>query len=331
MTNNKVLGPWVQRFFEEFLVSERNVALNTWENYLWTFKLFVPFLCTTLKKPDDRLTVRDISIEIVLQFLLHVEAERGCSVQTRNQRLTAVRVFAGFVGNRDPSHLGWSGQIRNIPWKKGTTQPILALSKEEADALLDVPDRTTGRGRTEHAVLLFLRHVGARVSEVTGLRVGDVHVDQRDGRHSLVTLHGKGGKTRQCPLLADTERALAQLVHGRSDNEAVFLSRYGRPYTRFGIYRLVERCASRVPELTGRKITPHVLRHTAACELLRADVDINTVRAWLGHASLETTNVYVEIDIEMKAKALALCDAAEPGPDRPWKEQKGLIAYLNSL
>ena len=104
-----------------------------------------------------------------------------------------------------------------------------------------------------------------------------------------------------------------------------------RPYTRFGVYRLVERCAARVPGLKGRKITPHVVRHTSACALVRAGVDLNTIRAWLGHVSLDTTNIYAEIDLEMKAKAMALCDAAEPEPDRPWKEDRGLIAFLSAL
>ena len=146
-----------------------------------------------------------------------------------------------------------------------------------------------------------------------------------------MTIRGKGGKRRQCPLWPRTERALSGLLHDRADGNAVFLSRQRRPYTRFGVYRLVERCAARVPSLMERKITPHVLRHTSACHLLQAGVDLNTIRAWLGHASLDTTNIYAEIDLEMKAKAMALCDAAEDGPDRPWKENKGLMSFLDTL
>ena len=331
MTNNHTLGPWIERFFVEHIVTERNLAVNTRESYLWTFKLFVPFICTRLAKQDDRLEVHDITSELVLQFLNHVERHRGCSVQTRNQRLTAIRAFARYVGSRDPTHIAWSGRIRSIASKKSTPQPIVALSKTEADAMLDVPDRTTVRGRIEYALLLFLRNIGARVSEATELRVGDLHIGLRDGRHALVTLHGKGGKIRQCPLLPDTERVLSELIHGRASEEAVFLSRYGKPYTRFGIYRVVERCAQQVPALKGRKITPHVLRHTAACELVRAKVDLNTVRALLGHASLDTTNIYAEVGLEAMAEALALCDIAEPGSSRPWKEDKGIIAFLKSL
>ena len=124
---------------------------------------------------------------------------------------------------------------------------------------------------------------------------------------------------------------LAELTRGRTDGDAVFHSRYRKPYTRFGVYHLVARSAAAVPSLEGRKITPHVIRHSTACHLLQAGVDINTIRAWLGHVSLETTNIYAEIDLEMKAKALALCDAAEAGPHRPWKEDKGLIAFLKAI
>ena len=331
MRNSQVLAPWVERFLVEHIVAERNLARNTQKSYVYTFKLLVPFACRKLGKSDVRLKVQDITSKLVLQFLAHLEGERRCSIQTRNLRLVAIRSFARFVGSRDPMHLGWSVRIRNIPMKKAVQSPVLALIKTEANALVDVPDRTTERGRVEHALLLFLKNVGARVSEATNLRVGDVHAGLRDGRHALVTLHGKGGKIRQCPLLPDTEEALAALICGRKADEAVFLSRYKKPYTRFGVYRLVERCAAQVPELAGKRITPHVLRHTAACELVRAEVDINTIRELLGHASLDTTNIYAEIDLEMKAKALALCDAAEPGPSQPWKENKGLMEFLNSL
>ena len=331
MSEIRTLGPWLERFFLEHIITERNLAINTRDSYRDTFELLLPFVCSTLKKPDDRLLVRDITSSLVLQFLAHLEEDRGCSAQTRNQRLTAIRAFARFVGSRDPAHVAWCGHIRAIPSKKSTPQPIGYLTKVEIDAMLEVPDRKTLRGRTEYALLQFLYNTGARVSEATQLKVGDLGVGGRDGRHVLVTLHGKGGKIRQCPLLPDIERVLAEQVEGRADSDAVFLSRYRRPYTRFGVYRLVERCAAGVPELKGRKITPHVLRHTIACHLVVAGVDINIVRAWLGHVSINTTNVYAEIDLEMKARALELCDIAEKNPSRPWKEKKGFMAFLKSL
>ena len=331
MSDPRTLGPWLRRFLAEHIVTERNLARNTQKSYRDTFALLLPFAGTKARKPVDRLAVDDLTPRRVLQFLAHLEENRGCSVQTRNQRLTAVRAFARFVASRDPGHLEWSANIRSIALKKATPQPIGWLSKTEMKALLEVPDRGTSRGRVEQAVLLFLYNTGARVSEATGLVAEDLQIGRHDGGHALVTIRGKGGKHRQCPLWPRTERVLSKLVQERTPGDAVFLSRQQKPYTRFGVYRLVERCAARVPSLTDRKITPHVIRHTSACHLLQAGVDLNTIRAWLGHASLDTTNIYAEIDIEMKAKAMALCDAAEAGPDRPWKENKGLMAFLEAL
>ena len=331
MSETQTLGPWLERYLLEYIVTERNLARNTQKSYRDTFKMLVPFVSGKLRKPADRLAVRDLSSKRVLQFLAHLEDERGCSIQTRNQRLTAIRAFARFVAGRDPAHIGWCGQIRALPSKKATPQPITWLTKTEMNAMLDVPDRRTSQGRTEYALLLFLYNTGARVSEATQLTVGDLQIGQNISRHALVTLHGKGSKIRQCPLQPETEKVLAALVEGRASGDPVFLSRLRKPFTRFGIYWLVGRCAAGVPTLKGRKITPHVLRHTTACHLVLAGVDINTIRAWLGHSSIDTTNIYAEIDLEMKAKAMAICDIVEPGPIRPWKENKGLMAFLNSL
>ena len=331
MSNPRTLGPWLRRFLAEYIVTERNLARNTQKSYRDTFTLLLPFAGTKIRKPVERLTVQDLTARRIRQFLDHLEDERGCSAQTRNQRLSAIRAFARFVASRDPGHLEWSASIRAIASKKATPRPIGWLSKTEMKKLLDVPDRRAPRGRIEHAFLLFLYNTGARVSEATQLVAGDLQVGRRDGGHALVNIHGKGGKHRQCPLWPRTEAALAELVEGRASGDAVFLSRQRRPYTRSGAYRLVQRCAARVPSLAGRRITPHTIRHTSACHLLQAGIDLNTIRAWLGHASLDTTNVYAEIDLEMKAKAMALCDAAQSGPDRPWKERKGLMAFLVAL
>lgn len=331
MTDNELLGPWLRRFFTEHIVSERNLAINTRQSYRYCFKLFLPFLCNKVKKSDELLAINDITSEAVLQFLTHLEEVRGCSVQTRNQRLTAIRAFARFVGSREPVYVEWCAHIRAIQSKKATPTRVGWLTKEQMDAMLRVPERRTLRGRTEYALLRLLYNTGARVSEVTQLRIGDVQVDRRDGRHALVTLRGKGGKARHCPVLPDTERELVEQIKGRPESDAVFLSRYRRPYTRFGVYRLVERCAAGVPALAGKKVTPHTLRHSIACHLVIAKVDINIVRSWLGHVTVDTTNIYAEVDLALKAEALAICELAEGAPGRPWKEQKGLMAFLDSL
>jgi integrase/recombinase XerD len=325
------LGPWLRRFLCEHIVTERNLARNTRKSYRDTFSLLLPFSSGKLRKPVDRLAVCDLTSRHVLQFLAHLEEERGCSARTRNQRLAAIRAFARFVGSRDPAHVEWCGHIRAIASKKSMPQPVGWLSRAEMEAMLAVPDRKTARGRSEYALLLFLYNTGARVSEATQLKVGDLQIGRGNGGHDLATLHGKGGKTRQCPLWPETERVLAGEIIGRAADDAVFVSRLGKPFTRFGVYRLIERCAAQAPELAGRTITPHVIRHTTACHLVLAGVDINTVRAWLGHVSISTTNIYAEIDLTLKANAVALCEVGQPRPGRPWKEDKDLMAFLKSL
>ena len=327
---NALLGPWLQRFLMHHVVTERNLSRNTCESYRDAFTQLVPFACAQLGKQDYQLTMLDLSSELVRRFLTQLEDERGCCAYTRNLRLTAIRAFASFVASRDPAHVAWRGQISAIASKKTTSKPVIWLTVDEMHALLDVPDRTMRHGRIEYAILLFLYKTAARVSEATPLRVGDLQVGRRDGGHALVTLHGKGGKVRQCPLRPDIERVLIELVDGRAADDAVFLNRRRQPFTRFGVYWVVERCAAQVPALAGKKITPQVLRHTTACHMVFSGVDINTVRAWLGHSSIDTTNIYAEINLRMKAEAMALCDVAEPASDRSWKEDKGLMAFLKS-
>lgn len=330
MREPRTLGPWLRRFLADYIVTERCLARNTQQSYRDCFKLLLPFISTKAHKPLDRMDVEDIAPHYVLLFLTFLEEDRGCSVQTRNQRLTAIRSFARFVASRDPARVAWCAQIRAITTKKSAQQPISWMTKNEMEALITLPDRRTSQGRTEHALLLFLYNTGARVSEATTLQVGDLQIGQHGG-HALVTLHGKGDKIRQCPLWPRTEDMLGELIQGRANSDSVFLSRHHKGYTRFGIYRLVERCAAHIPTLSERAITPHVIRHTTACHLLQAGVDLNTIRAWLGHVSLDTTNIYAEIDLEMKAKAMALCDVGTPSPGRPWKEDKGMIAFLNAI
>lgn len=331
MSERESLGPWLRRFLIEYIVTEHNLARNTRTSYRDTFSLLLPFASSKLRKPVDRLAVRDLTSGLVLKFLAHLEEDRGCSVRTRNQRLVAIRAFARFVGSRDPAHVEWCGHIRAIASKKSMLPPVGWLTRTEMEAMLAVPDRRTKRGRCEFALLLFLYNTGARVSEATQLKVRDLQTGRRNGGHDLATLYGKGGKTRQCPLWPETERVLADEILSRAAEDAVFTSRLGTPFTRFGVYRLIERCAARVPELAGRTITPHVIRHTTACHLVLAGVDINTIRAWLGHVSISTTNIYAEIDLTLKANAVALCEVGQPRPGRSWKEDKDLMAFLKSL
>ena len=337
MTDATPLGPFVRRFLLEHLVSDLNLSRNTQRSYRDTLILLLPVLSAQAHKEADKLTVSDLSAEFVRKFLLHLEENRSCCITTRNQRLAAIHALARFIGLSSPEHLDWSGQIRAVPFKKAAQTQITYLEKAEMDALLSAPDRQTAQGRRDHALLLFLYNSGARANEAAQLTIADLQIAAAPQRHnSLVTLHGKGDKLRRCPLWVQTVEALTPLISGREKTERVFLNRRGEPMTRFGIHTMVERYAQRLsqslPSLTNKRVSPHTIRHTTATHLLRAGVDINTIRAWLGHVSLNTTNVYAEVDLEMKAKALAHCEVT---PNKPtanrWKDDKGLMAFLRTL
>ncbi len=336
MVDSTRLGPWVRRFLVEHLSGERNLARNTQRSYRDTLRLLLPFLARSARKGVDRLTVLDLSAERMRRFLAEIEEKRGCGTATRNQRLAALRSLAQFVGLRSPEYVEWCGQIRAIPFKKASRPLVTYLEKAELDALLAAPDCGTAQGRRDHAVLLFLYNTGARADEVAQGRIADLQLGGVPGRDaSAVLIRGKGSKQRRCPLWASTVQELLPLVGSRAPSEPIFLNRRGQPLTRFGIHALVGRhalrAAAQVPSLSRKRVSPHTIRHTTATHLLRSGVDINTIRAWLGHVSLATTNVYAEVDLEMKAKALANCevDAAEPG--KPWHQDAGVMEFLRTL
>ena len=336
MTNIMLLGPWVRRFLLEHLVGERNLARNTQRSYRDTLALMVPFIAAKVRKQVDQLTIDDIAVEQVRLFLEDLERTRGCSVVTRNQRLAVVHALARFIGESSPEHIEWCGTIRAIPFKKAMTRQITYLEKSEMDALLASPDRSTAQGRRDYALLLFLYNTGARADEVAQVTIADLELANVPGRDlSSVQIRGKGNKLRRCPLWPHTVSAITALIGDRAPHEHAFLNRRGQPITRFGIHTMVERYVERVsakmPALANKRVSPHSLRHTTATHLLRAGVDINTIRAWLGHVSINTTNIYAEIDLEMKAKALASCELNETKPTRRWVEDKGLMSFLRTL
>jgi len=326
-----LLGPWVRRFLLEHLIGERNLARNTQQSYRDTLCQLIPFVSGRTHKPVDRLAMTDVSAEIVRDFLSDIEVRRGCSGATRNQRLAAIHALARFVGEHSPEHIQWCTQLRCIPYKRTTRAVVPYLDKAEIDALLSCPDRRTSQGRRDYALLLFLYNAGARADEAAHLTIGNVDVIS-----SSVSVLGKGRKRRQCPLWPDTVQELCNLAGQRPPQERVFLNRCGQPLTRFGIHAVVERYAVRaranMPSLASKRVSPHSIRHSTATHLLRSGVDINTVRAWLGHVSIDTTNVYAEIDLETKANALArLAIPSDRKANRRWANDPSLMAFLRSL
>ena len=335
MTDTKLLSPWIRRFLLEHLVSERNLARNTQQSYRDTLRLLLPAVARRARKPIDRLAVTDMSAERVRNFLSDLE-ERGCAIVTRNQRLAGIHALARFIGLHAPELVEWCGQVRTVPFKKAPKSLVTYLEKPEMDALLAAPNLKTSQGRRDHAVLQFLYNAGSRAEETAQVHIGDLTLPQVPGRDlASVLIHGKGNKTRRCPLWASTVNELLSLIGDRAASEHVFLNRCGQPLTRFGIHALVERYAAAVapefPSLTKKRVSPHTIRHTTATHLLRSGVDINTIRAWLGHVSLRTTNVYAEVDLEMKTKALANCEGKKKTKNKPWKEDKGLMEFLRTL
>lgn len=332
MTDSTLLGPWIRRFLLEHLKGERNLALNTRLSYRDTLTLLLPFLTKDIRQPIDRLKIEHVSANRVRLFLRHLEESRHCGITTRNQRLAAIHSLAYFIGMNSPEHIAWCGEIRGIPFKKGITSAVAYLEKEEMDALLAAPDQTTAQGRRDYTLLLFLYNSGTRADETAQLAIRDLDL----ASPASVKILGKGNKVRHCPLWPITTKVLRTVIAHRDPKERLFLNRCGQPMTRFGIHAMVQRHVPKVvkliPSLAAKRVSPHTIRHTTAVHLLRAGVDINTIRAWLGHVSLNTTNIYAEIDLAMKAKALATCDVGEKTQkSKRWREDSNLMSFLHSL
>jgi len=327
MNETTPLGSWVKRFLQEHVRQERNLSLETQHSYRDGFVLLLPWLAKQRRTTVDKLNLEDVCASRIHAFLGYLAQDRGCGAATCNQRLATFHAWAGFVSERSPVHVGWAGEIRAIAFKKIHQPTMPYLEKAEMDALLEIPPRES----RDYALLLFLLNSGARASEACQLTVGDL-----DWGVPAVTLHGKGNKDRRCPLWAETSRALRILVAQRAPTERVFLNRQGEPLTRFGLHKLVERyalqAAQKVPSLKHKRVSPHTLRHTTAMFLLRAGVDLNTIRGWLGHASLDTVHIYAECDLDMKAKALKKCELPKTKKSpRDWRSQPQLLDFLRSL
>ena len=327
---NDFADPWVRRFLVEYVIGERNYSSNTQHSYRDTFRLLLPWAAKQCRCTVERLPLGGIKPKLLREFTRHLEQVRHCGPATINQRLAALRAWAHFVATQSPEHLEWSAQVQTIHLKKCASTPVSYLEKAEMQALLNQPDRQVPQGLRDYALLLFLYNTGARASEVTRLTVADLDLVM-----PMVTLYGKGRKIRQCPLWQVTAKALRAMVRNRPAHLGVFLNRDGDPLTRYGIHILVKRyarqAAGKAPTLRNKRVGPHCIRHSTAMALLRSGVDINTIRIWLGHVSLQTTHIYAECDLKMKAKALARCEAPLLPTAKKRSDEKGLLNFLSNL
>lgn len=338
MNNPQPLAPYVQRFFHAHLGSQKGVSQHTALAYRDCLKLFLSFASARFSKPADRLLLEEMEEDLVIDFLDDLEANRRNATRTRNARLAALRTFFHYVGGCEPTSLARCHQICSLPDKRGVRTTIEYLNRPELKALLEAVDPRTPQGVRDYALLLFLYNTGARVQEAASLEMEDLRLYAP----YQVRIHGKGGKERLCPLWPETVSAVREYLECRrpeAPNVAlVFLNGRGRGITRFGIRHIVRKHAANAsnacPSLCAKKVSPHALRHTTAMHLLQSGCEINVIKHWLGHANLNTTHGYIEIDMDMKRKALETMEPATgtsaEAPDSPWLEP-GILHWLENL
>ena len=339
-TDKEWVGYWLKRYLQEYMPITRNLSRNTITSYRDAFHQLLEYAATKGCSIDS-FRVEEITDTLVCDFLSYLESAKCCSIQTRNQRLAAIHSFAKYVATSEPQYVYWFYKLKLIPIKRNVPREIngrpvpriMYLEKDEMKALLNAPDRRTEQGSRDYALLMFLYNTGARASEVASLMINNLETGS-SGQMPKVTIHGKGNKTRVCPLWESTVKLLLPFID-RSKNENLFLNRYNEPITRFGIYEMVSRYAAKaslvMQSIASKNVSPHSIRHSTASHLLEAGVDINTIRSWLGHVSVNTTNIYAEVNIRMKAEALKTCEIAGLRKGRAWKEDKSLLTFLKSI
>jgi integrase/recombinase XerD len=338
--NKMTLGSLLYSFFEDHLKVQKGLRPSSLRSYRDAMRLFLAFVAKEAHRKITRLSLSDLNLERVLSFLRYLEEERKNHISTRNHRLSALHSFFEYVAGRAPEMLSEAERIAAIPIKRTPPPETYFLEREEINMLFASLPSEGHLSLRDHALFLFLYNTGARVQEVVDLQVANIHF----GPPPRVHLHGKGDKWRDCPLWIQTADLIKQLLkehnlENKPDSPA-FLSRHGRPLTRFGIYKIVRRHASKLdqkkPNAQRRRVSPHVFRHTTAVHLLEAGVEVNVIRAWLGHVSLDTTNRYAEINMRTKEAALQVCEppigVSGAFPRRPvWRDDPSLLNWLDSL
>lgn len=337
---NDQLGRLLFAFVEDHLKCQRGLRPASIRSYKESLRLFLQFVAKDRRCRITRLGLADLTSERVRHFLQNLEQERGNGARTRNQRLAALHTFFEYLADHEPCVLGEAQRVALIPVKRSPPGETLYLERDEINALFAALPTDHPQALRDQALLRFLYNTGARVQEAADLRVTNLEL----GTEARVRLHGKGDKWRTCPLWAQTSDLLKNLLAQNRQQyhaeDAVFLARNGTPLTRFGIYKIVRRHTTKVVKKgadgTMRHISPHVLRHTTAVHLLEAGVEVNVIRAWLGHVSLETTNRYAEITLRMKVDALRTCEPSwgsqAASPQKPvWRTNPELLKWLESL
>lgn len=322
----------VQRFFGNYLVSQRNLSAETRQGYRDTFRLFLSFLSQRCHRPIDKLSLEIVNPTAVLAFLDYLEKTRGNTVRTRNLRLAAIRTFVRFVLGETEGidFIGVGQRILAIPQKK-SPKPLLGfMNREEVDAVLAATDPETHSGQRDRLLFTLLYSTGARISEALQLRTKDL-------LNRAVHLQGKGRKDRMVPVWPRMERQRRQWCKANhlAPDQFIFTNRNGEPLTRDGVaFRLelaVRKAAVHCPSLTNRRITCHTFRHSCAMSLLQAGVALEVIALWLGHSKPLTTHGYIEADLKMKSECLRRLTQPTSSRRRPAQESSRLLAFLEAI
>jgi len=325
-----LLATFIKRFLSHYVPIQKGLSANTILAYRDAIKLLLCYAADTLNRSVEDLCVEEIDESLVLDFLDHVEHTRGCSARTRNARLAAIRALFGFIAREEPSLVLHCQRIRTIPLKRTQHKTVGYLEENEMQALLDAVDFNSRSGVRDNALLLLLYNTGARVSEIVGLNVADLRLDGT----AHVTLLGKGSKYRSCPLWPETVEALQDYLRQRTAKDPatqqLFLNANGSPLTRFGVRHIIGKLATAAKTIAAKAVNPHTIRHTTAMHLLRAGNDVTMVSYWLGHADINTTHIYVEIDMEMKRQMLQKAGAPAVQKPLPWQNPT-ILQWLNAL
>jgi len=321
----------LERFFLERLMRQRQASPHTISSYRDTFRLLLQFAKRRLHKPPSGLSLADVDAPLITAFLDDLEATRKISVRSRNLRLTAIRSFFHYAAYEEPAHAAQIQRILAIPGKRCVKPLVGFLDRPEIDALLAAPDQRTWYGRRDHLLLLLAVQTGLRLSELTGLRPQDLHL----GSGAHVRCVGKGRRERCTPLTQPVVGALKSWLKEPAQSEGwLFSNARGGRLSADAVQRLLTKyrqVAARVcPSLTKKRVTPHVLRHTLAMQLLQAGIDRSVIALWLGHESVETTQVYLDADLALKEKVLAKTAQHRSGC-RLFKAEDRLLAFLDSL
>jgi site-specific recombinase XerD len=322
----------IQQFFTDRLSTQMEASPNTIASYRDTFRLLLRFASEQTGRAPTKLKIEDVDSGLVGDFLTHVETQRRNSARSRNARLAAIRSFFRFVAMHEPAYMLHCQRILAMPSKRFVRRTVAFLDRAEMDALLAAPDRATWVGRRDHTILIVALQTGLRVSEIIHLRRCDIVT----GTGAHLRCEGKGRKQRCTPLRQETLKVLEVWLRERagSDGDPLFPTIRGTKLSRDAVERLVRRhtlsASTSCPSLIGKRVSPHVLRHSTAMELLLHGVDQSVIALWLGHESVETTQIYMHADLRLKEKALERITAPESHPGR-YRPDDTLLAFLEAL